>query len=160
MRRLLPTLRCKCARCVAARRRLFFIVLAVCIAIFGSWNLLVEEHEYVSHPYLPAAVEDLPSYGFNQTHAIEQPSQTMASQVPSYIEKADSSSTTSNTGTSRVSRERTNAALAAGLIDPDGIGFVAAVVAAPVPEQDHVLASRDSTTILPDTAPATRPLSQ
>jgi hypothetical protein len=160
MRRLLQTLRCKCARCVAARRRRFFIILAFCIAIIGSWKLLVEEHDSVSHGYLPAAVEDSPSYGFNESHAIGQPSQPVALQAPSYIANADPSSTTSNTRTTRVSRERMNAALAAGLIDPEGIGFLAALIAAPAPEQDHqdnVPSSRDSTTNLPGTSPAKEP---
>jgi hypothetical protein len=148
MRRLLPTLRCKCDRCVAVRRRRFFIILAVCIAIVGSWKLLVEEHESVSHDYLQSIIEESPSYGFNQSRPIEQPSQPTVLLAPGYIQNADPSGPMNNTGAARVSRERINAALAAGLIDPEGIGFVATVVAAPAP----VLSSRDSTTSLPDTA--------
>jgi hypothetical protein len=143
MRRLFPILRCKCARCVAARRRRFFTILAFCIAIVGSWKLLVEEHKPVpgSDQYLPDAIEETSSFGFNGSYNVEQSPERAGFRIPSYATNAGASDTTSYLGSPRLSPERMNAALAAGLIDPAGIEPVAPVVLAPSAQEQALTSS-------------------
>jgi hypothetical protein len=138
MRRLFPILRCKCASCVGVRRRRFFVILAVCIAIVGSWKLLVEEHKSVSasdDQYSVDAGEVISRGGFNESSAVDTASET-SRRPPSPVANSDSSKP-------RVSRELFNAELAAGLIDPLRTEIIEPAVPALSPAQERAISLSD-----------------
>jgi hypothetical protein len=125
MRRLEPILRCKCTRCTAATRTLFLVILAICISIAASWKLLLEVHNAASfddeHRF--SAHQEKSIAGFNDLSADQAPetAELLASGPVANSEAPGGKSYLSKPG---LSRERFNAALAAGLIDPSRFGFV------------------------------------
>jgi hypothetical protein len=125
MRRLEPILRCKCTRCTAATRTLFLVILAICISIAASWKLLLEVHNAASfddeHRF--SAHQEKSIAGFNDLSADQAPetAELLASGPVANSEAPGGKSYLSKPG---LSRERFNAALAAGLIDPSRFGLV------------------------------------
>jgi hypothetical protein len=135
MRKLSPILRCKCASCVGVRRRWFFVILAVCIAIVGSWKILVEEHKSVSagdDQYSVDAGVVISRGGFNESSVVDTASEISRLCPPMSVANSDSSKP-------RVSRELFNAELAAGLIDPSRIGIIEPAAPAPSPAQERAV---------------------
>jgi hypothetical protein len=121
MGRTSSILRCKCIRCATQRRKRFFDFLFICIALAVGSKLLVEEH----HSYFRAAAtsSSIPvagkiAHGEFEFSAGDRLPETIAS---SSLANSYRSAAKTPLAVPRVSRERFNAALAAGLIDPSRI---------------------------------------
>ena len=111
-------LRCRCARCVIERRNRFFVILLVCTALATISKLLVDEHAYFRATDLTSSnsvSEKIAHGGFQYSAGDRSPENagpgTSCSFVNSYSSEAKHSLLDSC-----LSRERFNAALAAGLI--------------------------------------------
>lgn len=130
MRRLVPILRRKCARCAAATPRGFLTILVICIAIAASWKLLIEEHKslHLSDEYSAGAREDSSTANFDEYSAADQAPDTARLHPSGSFANSDRAEASGYLPNSRLSRERINAALAAGLIDPSGIAFEKPIV--------------------------------
>jgi hypothetical protein len=111
-------LRCRCTRCALDRRDRFLLILLICTALAASSKLLVEEHAYFLAAHAPSSNRDsgkMAHREFELSAGDRSPetiglraSRPFAKSYPSLPDPC-------------LSRERFNAALAAGLIDPSRI---------------------------------------
>jgi hypothetical protein len=115
------------------------VILTVCIAIAGSWKLLVEDHQSArgADEYLDGAIEAKSSGGFKENSFVDQSSVTARLRTYSPAANSDVSEARRDLPNQGLSRERFNAALAAGLIDPSRIEFVEPVVPALSPTRER-----------------------
>jgi hypothetical protein len=116
-------LRCRCARCVIRRRDRFFVILLVCTALATISKLLVDEHAYFRAADFTSSngVSGKIAHGGFQFSAGDRSPETAGSSTSSSFVNSYSSEAKSSLPDSCLSRERFNAALAAGLIDPSRI---------------------------------------
>jgi hypothetical protein len=116
-------LRCRCARCVIERRDRFFAILLVCTALATISKLLVDEHAYFRAADFTSSngVSGKIAHGGFQFSAGDRSPETAGSSTSSSFVNSYSSEAKSSLPDSCLSRERFNAALAAGLIDPSRI---------------------------------------
>ena len=125
MRRLGPILRCKCARCITVTRTLLPSILAICITIAAGWKLLLEVHNAASfddqHRFSAHQEASVP--GFNVA-PVDQAPEAAELRAPGPVGNSDAPQAKSYLSKPGLSRERFNAALAAGLIDPSRFGLV------------------------------------
>jgi hypothetical protein len=125
MKRLGPILRCKCTRCTTATRTLFLAILAICITVAASWKLLLEVHNAASfddeHRF--NAHQEKSLAGFNDL-SVDQAPEAAELRASGPVTNSDAPQAKSYLPKPGLSRERFNAALAAGLIDPSRFGFV------------------------------------
>jgi hypothetical protein len=114
---------CRCARCVIERRDRFFVILLVCTALATISKLLVDEHAYFRATDLTSSDRvsgKIANGGFQFSASDRSPETTGLSTSISFV-KSYPSGAKSSLPDSCLSRERFNAALAAGLIDPSRI---------------------------------------
>jgi hypothetical protein len=130
MRRLIPILRCNCPRCATATRRWFLAIIAICVTIAASWELLVEEHESVpgGDEFVVGPRARPLSAGFNEYSALDQPSETARLRTAGSVAASGASEAKNELPKPRLSSELFNAALAAGLIDPSRTGLLGPLV--------------------------------
>jgi hypothetical protein len=116
-------LRCKNARCVIERRDRFFVILLVCIALATISKLLVDGHAYFRAADLTSSnrVSGKIAHGGFQFSAGDRSPETAGPSTSSSFVNSYSSEAKPSLPDSCLSRERLNAALAAGLIDPSRI---------------------------------------
>jgi hypothetical protein len=122
MGRPLPILRCRCARCAIERRNRFLAILFICTALAASFKLLLEEHTYfhASQPSSNRVVGKL-AHGELEFSAGDRSPETIGLPNSSSFANSYSSEAKPSLPDPCLSRERFNAALAAGLIDPSRI---------------------------------------
>ena len=116
-------LRCRCARCVIERRDRFFVILLVCTAFATISKLLVDEHAYFRTVDLTSSnrvAGKIAHGGFQFSPGDRSPETAGLSTSSSFVNSYPSEAKPSLPD-SCLSRERFNAALAAGLIDPSRI---------------------------------------
>lgn len=118
-------LRCRCARCVIERRNRLFVILLVCTALATISKLLVDEHAYFRATDLTSSnrVSAKIAHGGFQYSAGDPSPETTGPSTSSSFVNSYSSEAKPFLPDSCLSRERFNAALAAGLIDPSRIKF-------------------------------------
>ena len=114
MRKTPSILRCRCTRCALERRDRFLLILLICTALAASSKLLVEEHAYFLAAHASSSNRDSGKMAhgeFELSNDDRSPetiglrtSRPFAKSYPSLPDPC-------------LSRERFNAALAAGLID-------------------------------------------
>jgi hypothetical protein len=116
-------LRCRCARCVIERRDRCFVILLVCTALATISKLLVDEHAYFRAADLASSnrVSGKIAQGGFQFSASDRSPETTGLSTSSLFVNSYTSEAKSSLPDSCLSRERFNAALAAGLIDPSRI---------------------------------------
>ena len=116
-------LRCRCARCVIERRNRLFVILLVCTALATISKLLVDEHAYFRATDLTSSnrVSAKIAHGGFQYSAGDRSPETAGPSTSSSFVNSYSSEAKPSLPDSCLSRERFNAALAAGLIDPSRI---------------------------------------
>jgi len=122
MRQLVPVSRCKFPRCAAATRIRILVVLAICITLAASCFFVSDRQSvHNNNKHLVDVGPDTSRVDFDDYFAVDQPSETggFGTSGPA----ANSDPFNSHLRNRQLTRERFNAALAAGLIDPSGIGF-------------------------------------
>ncbi len=139
MRRLPSILRCITSRCDAATAARIVAFSAVCIAATASLRLLLPgQHPVVSNHLRSNSREEFPSAtsdsAFDRAEQIAQSGSSGSTTDLSWFE-----ATKNREATPRVSRERFNAALAAGLIDPSRIGILDTLPPVVNPVRQHPL---------------------
>jgi hypothetical protein len=145
-------LRCRCTRCALDRRDRFLLILLICTALAASSKLLVEEHTY----FLAATASFSNRDPGKMAHGKFE------------LSAGDRSPETTGLRTSRpfaksypslpdpcLSRERFNAALAAGLIDPSRIELAESDVPRLSPARERSLSRTWTPVMLPMTAQGT-----
>src|ERR1700736_2170320 len=140
MRQPTRILRCKCVRCTVATGRGFLLVLACSLTVAATWKFLLFEHPFApaSREYFPeirAEANELPSFDQSSGNTGSRPSNPVLDSgprekkgPPPYYQ--------------RLNRERFNAALAAGLIDPSRIEIEGRTVPGLNPSAEHWLTLR------------------
>src|SRR5271170_4006022 len=108
-------LRCRCTRCALERRDRFLLILLICTALAASSKLLVEEHAYFLAAHASSSNHDSGkmAHGEFELSAGDRSPETICLRAPGPFAKSYPS-----LPDPCLSRERFNAALAAGLIDP------------------------------------------
>jgi hypothetical protein len=104
----------------------------------GSWSLLVEDNQSVrgGDEYLDGAVEAKLSGGIKENSAVDQSSETARLHLYGPVANSGVSERKSDFPNQGLSRERFNAALAAGLVDPSRIEFAEPIVPAVSPARE------------------------
>jgi hypothetical protein len=116
-------LRWRCARCVTERRDQFFVILLICTALATISKLLVDEHTYFRAADLTSSNRvsgEIARGGFQFSSGDRSPETAGPSTSSSFVNSYPSEAKASLPDPC-LSRERFNAALAAGLIDPSRI---------------------------------------
>jgi hypothetical protein len=125
MRRPGSILRCRCTHCITAIRTLFPAILAVCITIAASWKLLLEVNNAASfddqHRF--SAHHETSLSGFNDL-SVDQAPELAELRASGPVANSDAPEAKNYSPNPGLSRERYNAALAAGLIDPSRFGLL------------------------------------
>jgi hypothetical protein len=114
-------LRWRCARCV--RRDRFFVILLICTALATISKLLVDEHTYFQAADLTSSnrVSGKIAHGEFQFSSGDRSPETAGLNTSSSFVNSYPSEAKASLPDPCLSRERFNAALAAGLIDPSRI---------------------------------------
>jgi hypothetical protein len=125
MRRLGPVLRCKYTRCTTATRTLLPAILAICITVAASWKLLLEVHNAASfdNEHRTSARQETSVPIFHDL-SVDQAPEAAELRASGEVANSDAPQPKSYFSKPGLSRERFNAALAAGLIDPSKFGLV------------------------------------
>jgi hypothetical protein len=116
-------LRCRCIRCAIQRRDWFFGILIICTALAASSKFLLDEHTYfrAAHPSSSNRVSGQIAHGEFEFSASERSPETIGLRPSSSFTNSYPSEARPSLPDPCLSRERFNAALAAGLIDPSRI---------------------------------------
>jgi hypothetical protein len=116
-------LRCGCTRCAIERRDRFFLILLICTALAAGSKLLVQEHAYflAAHPSSSSRDSAKIANGEVEFSADDRSPETIFLRTSRSFANSYPSEAKPSLPDPCLSRERFNAALAAGLIDPSRI---------------------------------------
>jgi hypothetical protein len=150
-------LRCRCARCVIERRNRVFVILLVCTALATISKLLVDEHSYFrdAHSSSSNRASGKIAHGGFQFSAGERSPETAGLRTSSSFANSYPSEAKPTLPDPCLSRERFNAALAAGLIDPSRIELAEPAGPQLSPAKERALSQTWTPVMIPMTAQGT-----
>jgi hypothetical protein len=151
MERLFSILRCSSIRCAMGRRKRVITILFTCIAFAVSSKLLLEENIYFRASSSANSLSGNTAHREFEYSAADR-SPEAGSRTSSSVANLESSEANHYLPAPQLSRERFNAALAAGLIDPSRIQFTESTVPTLRPARERVMSQIGTPMIIP--APA------
>jgi hypothetical protein len=150
-------LRCRCTRCALVTRNRFFAILLICTALAASSKLLVDEHTYfrAAHPASSNRVSGKIAHGGIEFSAGDRSPESTGFRTSSSFANSYPSEAKPSLPDPRLSRERFNAALAAGLIDPSSIELAESAVPQLSLAKERALSQTWTPVMIPMTAQRT-----